>query len=143
MPADPPELREAWYDLLSQHRWDHAVTLTTRYPLTRLQMGDQIVRFARKLARTAQHRVPWFAAYERTYEGHWHAHLLVAGTLGLPHRKITRAWSHGFTSVDTLEDPCPAIRYAVKHLDKDADSYALSRRWIPLVANSYQTPRAA
>lgn len=131
MPDTAPDPREAWFDLLSAHRWDHAVTLTTRYPLSRPQLEDQIVRYARKLARTAQHRIPWFAAFERTHDaGHWHAHLLIAGTLGIPHRKLTKAWTHGFTSVDTLQDARRAIRYAVKHLNNDPDSYALSRRWI-------------
>jgi len=137
-------LRAGWYDLLSRHRWDHAVTLTTRYALGRRQFSEAIEqRYVRRLARTAQHRIAWFAVFEPTMAGQWHSHLLLGGTQGLPQRKIQRAWTDGFTSVDTLLDPCPAIRYAIKYIDRDPDSFALSRRWIPLTTDAFQTQRAA
>lgn len=139
--ASSEALRNAWHAYLRQHAWSHLIHLTTRFPYTREQLEAEVRnRLIRRLARPAQHRIPWFAAFERTTEDHWHAHVLVAATESLSHRQFQRAWDAGFCHIDKIEDPDTAIGYTVKTLGEQPDNYALSGRWLRLPP---QSPRLA
>lgn len=124
-------LRNEWHAYLRQHSWSHLLHLTTRYPYPRPRLEAEVEhRMIRRLARSAQHRIPWFAAFELSYQGCWHAHVLIGAAEALTDRQFRRAWDAGFSHIDRLEDPDSAIGYAVKTLGEHPDNYARSARWI-------------
>lgn len=124
------ELRTAWSVFLGGFRWDHAVTLTTRHPYTTTALSAELHNgFIRRLARMAQRRVPWFAAYELTHVGRPHLHVLLGGTVALTTKQLEGAWKAGHTRMTRLCNQDDAIRYVVKELGREPDNFEVSGTW--------------
>ena len=126
-------LHEAWRKFLGEFEWNHACTLTTRFPYSDAAlMAELRHRFIRRLSKMTQHRTAWFAAAEWTHVGRAHLHVLLGGTAALSIKQIERAWNAGHSRMTILRDSGDAVRYVVKELGRYPDNFDLSRRWIPM-----------
>lgn len=126
--SDSQNLQNAWVDHLRRLEWSHAFDLTTRYPSSPETLDREFARALRLLARAAQRPLRAFVAFERTTEGHWHAHALLGGTEGLSTSRMQATWRSGHSRARTLKRPEAAIRYATKWAPRNADNYRLYGR---------------
>jgi len=135
MSSTVQQLQAGWQEFLRGVAWKHTMTVTTRFPMSRVALRREIVcGLIRRLARNSQHAVDWFYAIEQTTTGHPHAHVLLAGTDILTASEIERAWKAGMTRVQALpsdadEAAVYAIAYVLKKVGHDPDDYDLARRW--------------
>ena len=129
-------LRRAWTEHLGQYEWSHFATLTTRFPMTAVQLRREFeYGYVRRLARIAQGAVPWFCVVEHGATGTAHVHALLACTETLGIEQMRAAWRLGFTHVEAYDWRRGAAFYLTKELeagDGDASAhepeYDVSRR---------------
>ena len=123
-------LQRAWADHLNGFAWDHAVTLTSRYPMSRVAIARAFTnKFVRRLSRRLQGPVPFFWIVEQATHGFPHLHALVSSTARLSVEEMQGLWSMGFTRIVTYDARRGAAFYTTKDIaSPDRDDYGVSRR---------------
>jgi len=82
----PPELQDAWAQLLGDLQWDFFVTLTFDpkrvFPVGRARAQAEATAWCNTVAASVRRPVGWLVALERGRSGLWHAHVLLIGAPG-------------------------------------------------------------
>jgi hypothetical protein len=125
-------LRESWSEFLWIHQWAHFATLTFRWACGMDAAHHAFLnRWVRSLTRAAQREVPYFFAIEVGRRGgRTHIHALVGGTERLSTRRISAAWTLGYSRVLVYDPTKGGARYLTKEILADPECYAVSSsRW--------------
>ena len=133
--------RNGWQQFLEQRQWDHATTLTLRYPRSRATLVHEFVdRFYRRVAWKAQGKIGAFYVIEEGTAGYPHVHALFVGTAHLTNHEVQSSWKAGLSRILRVRSPSKVIRYILKHLQENPDHYDLIGTLVLLSAEQVTTP---
>ncbi len=124
-------------DWLDQYDWHHYVDLTSRNPLSELQLLRTFeYQSIRWLEKSAQKPVRWAVFAERgKIGGRCHLHALLYGTLSLAVDEIDHAWRLGLAEVRVYDAKKGATGYITRDVLDDAE-WDVSRRMPPVLRGS-------
>ncbi|MDB4912583.1 MAG: hypothetical protein JWM95_227 [Gemmatimonadetes bacterium] len=130
-------MREQLGEHFASFNWAHVCTLTPKvHDCTPRSLAREFERgFIRRLERSAQRRVCWVRALERSPGGIFHLHALVAGTQCLQEKAIERKWKLGLAHVRRYDRTRGAAWYIVKSYGDERatwESLEVSRHMPPV-----------
>jgi hypothetical protein len=121
-------------DHLRGYCWDHFATLTYRHPRTLERVRHDVVRtWIRNCERVAQTRIRWAYVIELTHAEHYHAHVLLHGSVALTTEKMAKAWRYGRTDVQLYDSRRGAAHYLAKAVGDERVWWDVSKRPPPRI----------